>query len=55
MDHDEIAGTLDACVLTSDEIELGFAGWVTFNDPLPEWDATDPDDTDVDDGALEAR
>ena len=37
MDHDAITATLDACVLTGDEIELGFAGWATLSDPLPLW------------------
>jgi len=37
MDHDEIIASLDSCVLTNDEIELGFAGWAGFHDPLPAW------------------
>ncbi|MDG1086542.1 MAG: GTP-binding protein, partial [Acidimicrobiales bacterium] len=37
MDHDAITASLNACVLTSDEIELGFAGWAGLPDPLPEW------------------
>ncbi len=37
MDPGAIVATLDACVLTPDEIALGFDGWATFADPLPEW------------------
>jgi len=43
MDHDEITASLDACVLTTDEIELGFDGWADLPDPLPVW-AVDSDD-----------
>jgi G3E family GTPase len=45
MDHDMITAHLDACVLTSDEIELGFTGWATLPDPLPEWDDVDGEHT----------
>lgn len=44
MDHDAIAATLDSCVLTNDEIELGFTGWATLPDPLPVWDDVDDED-----------
>jgi len=37
MDHAGVTATLDACVLTSDEIELGFTGWADLDDPLPMW------------------
>jgi len=47
MDHDEITAALDACVLTSDEIELGFAGWADLPDPLPLWDDGDREDDGV--------
>ena len=45
MDHDAIIAALDSCVLTSEEIELGFAGWAAFSDPLPAWS---DDDCDLD-------
>ena len=44
MDHDEITASLDACVLTIDEIELGFSGWAELPDPFPNWD----DDCELD-------
>ena len=44
MDHDEITASLDACVLTIDEIELGFSGWAELPDPFPDWD----DDCELD-------
>jgi G3E family GTPase len=41
MDHAAIAASLDACVVTADEIEAGFEGWADFADPLPAWDDLD--------------
>ena len=43
MDHDAITASLDACVVTSDEIELGFSGWADLVDPLPAWGDDDCD------------
>ena len=45
MDHDSITAKLDTCVLTGEEIELGFSGWTDLTDPLPVWeDAEDEDE-----------
>ncbi len=41
MDVDAIRGTLDACVLTGDEIAAGFDGWADHPDPLPPCDYDD--------------
>jgi len=43
MDHDSITTALDACVLTTEEIELGFDRWVELADPLPLWDDVSDD------------
>jgi len=43
MDHDAITASLNRCVLTLDEIELGFAGWTGLPDPLPAWHDDDCD------------
>lgn len=41
MDHAAITSALDACVVTADEIELGFDGWSSLFDPLPAWEDID--------------
>jgi G3E family GTPase len=46
MDADAIRRALDACVLGSEEIADGFDGWLTYPDPLPEWD-DDVDDLGI--------
>jgi hypothetical protein len=43
MNHDEITAALNSCVLTTDEIEAGFAGWADLDDPLPDWEHIDDD------------
>lgn len=42
MDEDHIRATLDACLLTDDEMEGGPAAWAAFDDPFEEW--IDPED-----------
>ncbi len=44
MDHDAITASLDTCVLTGDEIELGFTGWADLADSLPMWEDADVED-----------
>ena len=43
MNHDEITVALDSCVLTTDEIEAGFAGRAGLDDPLSDWELTADD------------
>ncbi len=38
MDEQAIRSSLDRCVLTPEEFEMGFAQWATLDDPLPLWD-----------------
>ena len=35
--------SLDAAVLTSEEIGEGFGGWANHDDPLPPWDMGEAD------------
>lgn len=51
MDVDAIGCALDACVLGSEEIADGFEGWLTYPDPLPEWEDDDDDSDDLGIGA----
>ena len=37
MDKAAITKSLDDCLLTDQEWQLGVAGWRTLNDPFPEW------------------
>jgi len=43
MNHDEITAALNSCVLTTDEIEAGFAGRADLDDPLSDWELTADD------------
>ena len=43
MNHDEITAALNSCVLTTDEIEAGFAGRADLDVPLPDWELTADD------------
>ena len=38
MDEDAIRSSLDAIVLTAEEIEGGFDDWASHTDPLPPWE-----------------
>lgn len=37
LDEAVVRASLDACLLTDEECQLGVTGWRTFNDPFPEW------------------
>ncbi len=38
MDEADIRRRLDACLLTDQEFQQGPAGWMSYPDPLPEWE-----------------
>ncbi len=41
MDRDSIEASLDAALLTQDEVTLGPEAWKAFPDPMPPWDPED--------------
>ncbi|MBI1280847.1 MAG: GTP-binding protein [Anaerolineaceae bacterium] len=41
MDHAEVRAALDNCLLTDDEMALGWKGWRELPDPFDSWDVTD--------------
>ena len=38
MDHAAVHAALDRCLLTDDEMALGWKGWRKFSDPFDSWD-----------------
>jgi G3E family GTPase len=42
MPKDQLVTALDACLLTSDEMQMGEAAWCELEDPLPSWELPSP-------------
>ena len=42
MDQGAIEAVLDAALITDDEMSAGPEHWLTFQDPLPSWDHSQP-------------